>query len=131
MPVEPSLTVLLTAGVGAALSASYYTLVRVLEQQWPWFGAFLGLTSSPDAYSKASPETAAVPANPALGAAAPVVNPFIPAETVTVNTPADPPAAVVIPEPVAPVAVQAPLEAPAPVADPAPEQAVPVPVPTV
>src|SRR6059058_269793 len=55
IPVEPSLTVLLTAIVGAVLSGAYYTLVRVLEQQWPWVGALLGLTASPDTYSKGDP----------------------------------------------------------------------------
>lgn len=55
IPVRPELEVLLTALVGAILSASYYTLVRILEQQWPWFGALLGLTASPDTYSKGDP----------------------------------------------------------------------------
>jgi len=61
VPVEPSLAVLLTALVGAALSGAYYTLVRVLEQQWPWFGAFLGLASSPDTYSKGDPAATTSP----------------------------------------------------------------------
>ena len=111
-PVRPELTALLMAVVGGGLTLAYYTLVRILEQQWPSFGVLLGLTKSPDTYTKgnASPETAAVPANPALGAATPAVIPFTPAETVQVETPAlaDP--------------------APAPAVDPVPVQEQPGPV---
>lgn len=52
IPVLPELEVLLTAVVGALLTMAYYTVVRVLEQQWPGFGVLLGLTASPDTYSK-------------------------------------------------------------------------------
>lgn len=62
VPIDPSLTVLLTAVVGGLLSGAYYTIVRVLEQQWPWVGALLGLTSSPDAYSKGNPAATTSPA---------------------------------------------------------------------
>lgn len=62
IPVLPELTVLLTALVGGGLSLAYYTLVRVLEQQWPAFGLLLGLPSSPDTYSKGEPAPVAVPA---------------------------------------------------------------------
>lgn len=62
IPVLPELTVLLTALVGGGLSLAYYTLVRVLEQQWPAFGILLGLPSSPDTYSKGEPAPVAVPA---------------------------------------------------------------------
>lgn len=118
-PVRPELTLLLMAVVGGGLTLAYYTLVRILEQQWPAFGALLGLTKTPDTYTKgnASPETAAVPANPALGAVISSV-PFVPAETVTVEPqtlPAPQTAPVapaeVVPEVIPPVA---PAETPAP-----------------
>lgn len=57
----------LSAFVGGLLTAIYYVGVRVLEQQWPALGILLGLTASPDTYSK-STATAAF-------AAAPTVNP--------------------------------------------------------
>lgn len=63
IPVQPDLEVLVTAAVGGALTLAYYTLVRVLEQQWPAAGFLLGLPRSPDTYSKAT-ATAATPANP-------------------------------------------------------------------
>jgi len=110
-PVRPELTLLLMALVGGGLTLAYYTLVRILEQQWPSFGVLLGLTKSPDTYTKgnASPETAAVPANPALGASSPVANIFTPAETVTVETPAAAPIADAVPVPEAEQAVPVPV----------------------
>lgn len=44
----------LSSFLGAALTAIYYVGVRVLEQQWPWAGVLLGLTASPDTYSKST-----------------------------------------------------------------------------
>lgn len=58
MPVNPNLAVLLTALVGGGLSLAYYTLVRVLEQQWPMLGLLLGVPQSPDTYSKGDPASA-------------------------------------------------------------------------
>lgn len=74
----------LTAFVGGLLTAIYYGGVRILEQQWPSFGVLLGLTASPDTYSK-STETAAVPAAPTVNPApvaellAPVADTSLPA----------------------------------------------------
>ncbi len=89
IPVDPSLTVLLTALTGGALSAVYYTLIRVLEQQWPNFGILLGLTASPDTYSKgvsASPDT--TPAAAAAAAATAVDVPTINTAALTDAAPA-------------------------------------------
>lgn len=44
----------LSSFLGAAFTAIYYVGVRVLEQQWPAAGLLLGLTASPDTYSKGS-----------------------------------------------------------------------------
>jgi hypothetical protein len=44
----------LSSFLGAALTAIYYVGVRVLEQQWPWAGVLLGLSASPDTYSKSA-----------------------------------------------------------------------------
>lgn len=96
VPVQPELTVLLTAMVGGGLSLAYFTVVRVFEQQWPNVGILLGLPKSPDTYSKGDP--AAVKPE-LLTEAAPV--------TVPVETPA-------------PVEVVTPAPAPAPEAAPAP-----------
>jgi hypothetical protein len=49
----------LSSFLGAALTAIYYVGVRVLEQQWPQAGVLLGLTASPDAYSKSASVTPA------------------------------------------------------------------------
>jgi hypothetical protein len=60
VPLDPATVVALTAVIGGLLSAIYYTLVRVLEQQWPGAGVLLGLTASPDTYSKGEPAPAEV-----------------------------------------------------------------------
>lgn len=81
VPVLPELEVLLTAAVGAGLSLAYYTLVRVLEQQWPSLGILLGLTASPDTYTKGDATTVEVPVPVS---AAPVV---VESEPVTAEAP--------------------------------------------
>lgn len=45
----------LSTFLGGILTAIYYVGVRVLEQQWPKAGVLLGLTASPDTYSKGTP----------------------------------------------------------------------------
>jgi len=52
----------LSAVVGFVLFSTYYVGVRVLEQQWPQFGLLLGLTASPDTYSKGDPAATTSPA---------------------------------------------------------------------
>ena len=80
----------LSAFLGGLLTAIYYVAVRILEQQWPSFGILLGLTASPDTYSK-STEAAAVPAAPTVNPApvadilAPVADASIPAPAPAVS----------------------------------------------
>jgi len=52
----------LGAFLGGLLTAIYYVGVRVIEQQWPQFGLLLGLTASPDTYSKGDPAATTSPA---------------------------------------------------------------------
>lgn len=70
VPLDPQTEIALTAVVGGLLSAIYYTLVRVLEQQWPGIGVLLGLTSSPDTYSKGDPKGTEAPKQTSLEATA-------------------------------------------------------------
>jgi hypothetical protein len=56
--------------LGGALTAVYYVGVRVLEQQWPSFGILLGLTSSPDTYSKGNDTPAEAAKQTSLAATA-------------------------------------------------------------
>jgi hypothetical protein len=56
----------LSTFLGAALSAIYYVGVRVLEQQWPKAGVLLGLTVSPDTYSKSVTVSTPVASTPAV-----------------------------------------------------------------
>jgi hypothetical protein len=67
VPLTPEAETGLTAFLGFAFTAIYYLVVRIIEQQWPSFGVFLGLPKSPDTYSK-SVDTAAVPPAPTTGA---------------------------------------------------------------
>lgn len=52
----------LSAVVGFVLFSTYYVGVRVLEQQWPQLGLLLGLSASPDTYSKGDPAATTSPA---------------------------------------------------------------------
>ena len=45
----------LTVALTGLLIAVYYTLVRLLERQWPAVGVLLGVAKSPDSYSKDAP----------------------------------------------------------------------------
>lgn len=58
--------------LGGILTAVYYVGVRVLEQQWPKAGILLGLTASPDTYSKGDPAPAIVGAVEASPATTPI-----------------------------------------------------------
>jgi hypothetical protein len=78
--------------LGGALTAVYYVGVRVLEQQWPVFGVLLGLTKSPDTYSKdivagSAPTKTADPLASIL-TAAPAPATTFPAEKVAAVAPA-------------------------------------------
>jgi len=37
----------LVTGLTAVVTAAYYTIVRLLEKRWPWFGVLLGTTKQP------------------------------------------------------------------------------------
>jgi hypothetical protein len=78
VPLTPEAETGLTAFLGFAFTAIYYLVVRIIEQQWPSFGVFLGLPKSPDTYSK-SVDTAAVPP-------APTTSP-VPVDSVAVTAP--------------------------------------------
>jgi hypothetical protein len=77
----------LGAFLGGLLTAIYYVGVRVIEQQWPQFGLLLGLTASPDTYSKGDPAATTAPAAttpadvPAVAEATLSLNDVAPAST--------------------------------------------------
>lgn len=105
--------------LGGILTAVYYVGVRVLEQQWPKAGILLGLTASPDTYSKGDPEvpsrdtpSVSQPA-PAIETAPATVFPTAKVEAATAPV-------------IEPVAVVPVFEAPAVVVEPAPASVPPV-----
>ncbi|WP_427130285.1 hypothetical protein [Pseudarthrobacter sp. S9] len=106
----------LSTFLGGLFTAIYYVGVRVLEQQWPQAGVLLGLTASPDTYSKGEPAPASAPA-PATATASvnsPAPATIFPAAAVEAAVAAHEPVSVT-PEPVAPI-----YEAPAVPAEPVP-----------
>jgi hypothetical protein len=60
----------LSGVVGFVLFAIYYGGVRILEQQWPGIGVLLGLTASPDTYSKGNDTPAEAAKQTSLAATA-------------------------------------------------------------
>jgi hypothetical protein len=73
----------LSSFLGAALTAIYYVGVRVLEQQWPQAGVLLGLTASPDAYSKSTANVTAPSADTSTPAVSTGPGPDVQSEDVT------------------------------------------------
>lgn len=45
----------LAVGIGGVAAAVYYALIRWAEKHWPWVGALLGSTKTPDGYSTGTP----------------------------------------------------------------------------
>lgn len=70
VPLLPTTVPMVSSVVGFILFAFYYVGVRVIEQQWPAFGLLLGLTASPDTYSKGDPMGIEAPKQTSLAATA-------------------------------------------------------------
>lgn len=47
LELDPETEAGLVTGFTGLIIAVYYTLVRLLEQRWPWVGALLGSTRQP------------------------------------------------------------------------------------
>lgn len=43
-----------TVVLGFIITALWYTVVRFLEQKWPWIGILLGWAATPDGYTPAN-----------------------------------------------------------------------------
>ena len=54
----------LAIGIGGVVSAAWYTLIRWAEQRWPWLGALIGSTKTPDGYSSGDSDPYATQATP-------------------------------------------------------------------